>query len=271
MIRILARRLIKSLGVFVKRGQLLHKQLRLRFPLSADFEVDHFDKFLRVHDPSGASISIASSKRLVLYSRGVNHRIRTLADEYLLREIDWKRNSLLIDVGANIGELGIWAAAEGVQYFGFEPDVNVWPALVENVGAGNAEMVALSDESKPKRFYIATDSADSSLHRPAGFMDEAPSVRLETRTLDSFLDRLAVEGRDLVVLKVEAEGHEPEVLKGALNFLRFVDYVCVDAGAERNGKTTVAEVTNLLSAQAFIMLDKHPRRDTFVYGKVFDL
>ena len=50
------------------------------------------------------------------------------------------------------------------------------------------------------------------------------------------------------VFKVEAEGYEPEVLEGAIETLKLVEYVTVDFGAERgiNKKNTVVEVNEIL-------------------------
>ena len=55
------------------------------------------------------------------------------------------------------------------------------------------------------------------------------------------------------LLKLEAEGAEPEVLQGALGLLSLVDYISADLGPER-GKaeiSTLEEVSNLLEEQGF--------------------
>ena len=53
-------------------------------------------------------------------------------------------------------------------------------------------------------FYVDTDHASSSLIQPK---NHTSVVRVETRRLDSFL-----ELTNIFLLKVEAEGAEPEVL-----------------------------------------------------------
>ena len=65
---------------------------------------------------------------------------------------------------------------------------------------------------------------------------------------------LVLQGADLekpVLLKMDAEGHEPEVLLGAKNVFNQVDFVSIDCGAERSGKTTSSEVSNILSKYDF--------------------
>ena len=46
------------------------------------------------------------------------------------------------------------------------------------------------------------------------------------------LDSLSID-TPIKVFKVEAEGYEPEVLEGAIETLKLVEYVTVDFGAER--------------------------------------
>ena len=53
------------------------------------------------------------------------------------------------------------------------------------------------------------------------------------------------------ILKVEAEGMEPEVLRGALRTLKRTKFCVVDAGPERYGKSTAAECISILQASGF--------------------
>jgi len=66
------------------------------------------------------------------------------------------------------------------------------------------------------------------------------------------------------LLKVEAEGMEPEVLAGAHQTLQRVDYVAVDAGPERGGENTVPAVLNALTSAGFEVLDCYLVRGTFL-------
>ena len=51
--------------------------------------------------------------------------------------------------------------------------------------------------------------------------------------------------------KIEAEGAEPEVLYGLKKKLANIRYISLDCGPERNGKTTITEVTNFLKVNNF--------------------
>lgn len=60
---------------------------------------------------------------------------------------------------------------------------------------------------------------------------------VRTVHLDDFLTNIGVSELDL--LKVEAEGFEPEVLQGAERILHKIRFVSVDCGPERMGIPTL--------------------------------
>ena len=85
-------------------------------------------------------------------------------------------------------------------------------------------MVALSNESTRKQFFLDTDGADSSLE----FFGKNNSLNIETATLiDSF------DLEKIKLFKIEAEGHELEVLQGSVSTLKNIEYISVDYGPEK--------------------------------------
>ena len=50
---------------------------------------------------------------------------------------------------------------------------------------------------------------------------------------------------------MDAEGHEPEVLSGGIATLKLVNWISIDAGLERYGKSTSVEVARILIEQGF--------------------
>jgi hypothetical protein len=59
------------------------------------------------------------------------------------------------------------------------------------------------------------------------------------------------------LLKIEAEGYEPEILKGAGKMLERCEYIAVDGGYERGVKCeqTFTTITNYLLKNNFEMKD----------------
>ena len=157
----------------------------------------------------------------------------------------------IIDIGANIGEFSFYAHKkylEKVEIFTFDPDPITKECIDNNLIGINASinLVALSNKSGEEDFYLKTESADSSLHEPFG---ESVKIKTKVVTLDSFFDNL--ELRQPVLLKMDTEGHEPEVLLGGIATLKHINWVSIDAGLERYGKSTSSDVARILVEQGF--------------------
>ena len=93
------------------------------------------------------------------------------------------------------------------------------------------------------------------------------SDQVVVERLDDVVNRNFPSGR-IAVLKVEAEGFEPEVLRGADQTLQRTDVVTVDAGEEREGKSTAPECVNILLKAGFELRQVFLRRGVFLFESV---
>ena len=57
--------------------------------------------------------------------------------------------------------------------------------------------------------------------------------------------------KSVYLLKVEAEGAEPEVIYGLKNKLASIRFIYLDCEQERNGETNIKEVTKFLKMNNF--------------------
>ncbi|MDX8354663.1 FkbM family methyltransferase [Cognatiyoonia sp. IB215182] len=207
---------------------------------------------------TGKQVFVSDRARLSLYRRGIFRRRKQLVSDYRLPRDLITKDDVVIDVGANIGEIGMWCNDKGGSYYAFEPDPSAYAALRENV-IGECYDVALSDSNGTAEFFLNTESADSSLFKPD---KHSGVISVDKVRLDDFepISGLA----KIKLLKVEAEGMEPEVLRGAENTLKKVEYIAIDAGAERGGENTVPEVLNFLTDRRFKILACFLTRGTFL-------
>jgi FkbM family methyltransferase len=155
----------------------------------------------------------------------------------------------VIDIGANVGEFTQGAINHNAEMiFAYEPDPIAFYCLKKNTSERKNVKIfelAVSNSNSIKDFYKATHTADSSLIEPPSY-DEIIKVR--NVTLDSQLEMFP---KRIDLIKIEAEGFEPEIIEGAFETLKRTKYVAVDVGPERYGLKTETEVTNLLSSQGF--------------------
>ncbi len=138
-----------------------------------------------------------------------------------------KRNSIIFDVGANIGEYSLKAAeilSQECTIHSFEPSRHAFSQLAERtyiekrIHAWNFGM-----SSEIQSADLIADRSGSSLaslyHRDLDHIDTA-EYKLESvslQTIDEFCKRENIGHIDF--LKIDVEGHEFEVLKGAKNLI----------------------------------------------------
>ena len=197
-----------------------------------------------------------------LYKLGIEHRQKWLLRDYSLPESLIRDGDCVVDIGANVGELGIWVEALGAKYIAFEPDPKAYLALQKNV-KGMVFDIALSDENGTAEFYLNTAEADSSLFKPETVTDK---INVKKFRLDDFFAETGKPKR-IRLLKIESEGTEPEVLKGAVETIKLAEYVAVDAGPERGGKHVIPVVLNFLYRSGFEVIDCFMPRGTFLLRK----
>ena len=197
-------------------------------------------------------IFFQSPVRISRFIKGFEHAGKRMWNRYKIDELlGGIEPRTIIDIGANIGEFSFYADKKysgRVKIFAFDPDPITKQCFENNLVGIDASinLVALSNKLGEEDFYLKTESADSSLHEPFG---ESVKIKTKIVTLDSFFNNL--ELRRPVILKMDTEGHEPEVLLGGIETLKHIDWVSIDAGLERYGKSTSNEVARILVEQGF--------------------
>jgi methyltransferase, FkbM family len=181
-------RLRRKIHTFLRRisqrTNELSKKFAARAPVPSSVQVRDQQSFFVVTDQSGDSIAVPTFSRLSLYRAGVARRLDALSREYCLDPVFFDSPRVVVDVGANSGEFGVMTVRSGGEYFGFEPDPRVFPALQKNVPAGHLHQLAVGDQDAEATLYLATELADSSLFASG---DTSESVTVSVRRLDSLL------------------------------------------------------------------------------------
>lgn len=223
------------------------------------------DKNCYFVDDKSDRLYIAHPRRNWRYKRGISNTVDRLAGNYHLDKITFSDGDVFIDCGANAGELAVWAKSKNIAYHGFEPDDKAADVCDLNAFDGDKKTVrkCLWFEDTTLKFYEKTDTADSSVFEIEQYDDfhEVPAI-----TLDGFCKEQQI--KKIKLLKVEAEGAEPEVIQGAAKILRSTGYVAVDCSYER-GKTqehTLIEVFKTLSDAKFELIAARMKtRCTFLF------
>jgi len=162
----------------------------------------------------------------------LNYRTQTLSGERYLVHSKLPRflgtdRPVLFDVGANEGDYSeqFLRVFTNAQIFAFEPHPMTFSRLSKRVGARVlVNQVALGAEVGNARLYDRNDNGSSHASLNESVLSrihsvaEPASVKVEVNTLDAFVDLNGVQQIDF--LKIDTEGNELDVLKGATRLLR---------------------------------------------------
>lgn len=172
--------------------------------------------------PDGRSLRLASIGEnylsFQLFWRGTQfyEPITTLVLQELLQPGD-----TFLDVGANIGffSLVLSLTRPHLRVVAFEPNPRIHVLLKKNVSANQfhqiaCEAAALSDSNGTATLYLSHSDHSASLR--FGFEENsAPSIIVPTLTLDTFMKSLKWNPEARLVIKIDVEGNEDAVLRGA--------------------------------------------------------
>ena len=129
-----------------------------------------------------------------------------------------QKGDVVIDIGANIGyytRIASKSVGSTGRVFAFEPSPNALSVLKLNTkDLANVQVfpVALSDTEGEARFYVRKNGGTSSL--------AADSSAQEVKVKMTTLDNLALQVEKVDLIKIDVEGFEPDVLRGARTLIQ---------------------------------------------------
>lgn len=232
------------------------KYLNLFFKFNGKLVYEE-NKFIKINQNSKLYYPNLRITRVLLDEK---YFLEHLYDSYLLNNIDFNDQDLVIDCGANVGELflSIKSNNPNIQYIGFEPDDQVFECLQLNTNSKSSN-ICLSNESGEKNFFIDSLGANSSVYESEPGMD---SMVVKVEKLENLYPDTEIK-----LLKIDAEGSELEVLEGSKKIFNNIDYISVDCGAEKgvNQDTTFVDVNNYLISNNFSLIGINQNRLICLY------
>jgi FkbM family methyltransferase len=198
------------------------------------------------------------NSRVLTYNDGFDKRAEYLNSIYFLDEIEFNPQDLVIDCGANMGDLSLALRKKcnEIVYVGIEPNPGDFAALMHNNPQDEIYNLGLWNEDDSIDFFLDQKTASSSFVEPKNYIEIKKIQAQRGDTL--FTNRL------IKLFKLEAEGAEPEVLMGLEGILKNIKYISADVGPERgvHEELTRDECVKFLESRNFkIVKEKtHGRR-----------
>ena len=197
------------------------------------------------------------NKRIVRVVKDNEYHFNFMYETYCLDEINLSNEDTVIDCGANVGELLYSFRQKNIypKYFGFEPDSATFLCLQQNMNQFQNSKIyntALSNLDGFSSLYLDTNGANSSL--------DFFGLSIKEKVVVKRLDSMNID--NVKLLKVEAEGHEEEVLNGSINTLKKTTFVVVDYGPEKGvlQKSTLTGVLKILINNNFDLISTSKHR-----------
>ncbi len=221
------------------------------------FRVEKWGKNHYMLFSDNTSIFISRPKRLFKYKNGIKNRFDQILDKYFVNEIVFLKDDVIIDCGSNIGELPLAIRSmnvEPVTIIAIEPDPIEFKILKSNLQKSDfLYNYFLCDKPGIATAQYVNDLGDSHLiAKHELFNLDKSTFLVTTHTLDTIF--LSIRPDSIKLLKIEVEGFELEVLKGATEALKVTSFVAVDTGPERDGAFVFSEVNNFLTKAGFRLL-----------------
>lgn len=197
---------------------------------------------------------------IMAVSRGVN------PGHYFKLNWPWIREAgiqTVLDVGAHKGEFSsaVRVLLPHVHIYAFEPLQDCYSMLSKKMsknGAFRAFPVALGSKAERMTMWRSSYAKSSSiltmaqLHKdvfPESGVESPMSV--EVQTLDDYAAQIALNPK--VLLKIDVQGYEAEVLLGATEVLKQVEYVLLEVSFRPlyHGQASFAVIHTLLGSAGF--------------------
>lgn len=184
-------------------------------------------KYKVLGKPSQRSALIRTNLGLFLSRKGtIDFQFANYAYEWNVKRFvldHYKNYDVFIDIGANIGTYAIMAAKLGMRAVAIEAIPDNLAVMHTNVLLNKLNDkikifdVGLADHEYETEFVYNTVNTGASHIARDG--DNNNRVRVQMKTFDSLLDQISVTHSDKVFIKIDVEGMEIEVIKGAAKFL----------------------------------------------------
>ena len=180
------------------------------------------------------------------YANGLEERTLDLIESYNINKIEFHEGDLIVDVGANMGDLIHYFPNQ--RYIGFEPSLEEFQALEKNKRSNCVTyQLCIGKENNTITFYVSSAGADSSIFKP---LKVEKIIQVKQRRLDEII----VE--PIKLLKIDAEGAEFEVIQGSKYLMKSIEFIVIDLGFEKGVKmeSTAPEVFTILNEFNFKLI-----------------
>jgi FkbM family methyltransferase len=229
-------------NIYIRFLRLVAKLLILLFRLDGTNRFSN--EFIQALDPK-MTVTLSGEQSFVFrtgHGRLLWRALTFQREEPML--IDWidqfDTTDCFYDVGANVGSYSVYAAKRGIRTLAFEPEPNNLQLLCENIFLNQLQTVCtplqlgLGESTRLDVLFLKSFSKGDALHsvgRKSYLLSDPSSTALTMGILAVRLDDV-INIFDLprpTRIKIDVDGNELSVIRGAMKTLDYVRGVYVEA------------------------------------------
>lgn len=181
-------------------------------------------------------------------------------------EVDLKRFieaqcfDVFFDVGACIGEYSVWLGHKGYPCLAFEPVPASYDMITRNIALNNLQNkvrafnYGLGDKNSIEHFKLHPVNPGAS-RRVA--CETAHTSKVEIKTMDEVYGALDLAPSTRVLMKIDVEGMEVEMLKGAERFIRHFDNITLIIEEKVTGGQRIMQTLNAFGKFEYGAVDSY--------------
>lgn len=195
-----------------------------------------------------ASRLLAAHAPRTLIALNIARRNRHFEPEYWLLPQMCRRNAGSVDVGGNAGHYAYYLSRLTRQVHVFEPNP-VCLAQLRRIRRRNMVFhdVALSDRSGTAIMRFDPGNTGVGTIETANLLDNNPGIKAVVEREVSICRLDGLNLRDIAFMKIDVEGHEPAVLRGAVGLIGSQKPILLIEIERRHNPTAFEEVEDLLA------------------------
>ncbi len=227
-------------------------------------------KYILLHKTTSRTQIYHSSLGMFLSRKGtLDFQFANYAYEWGVKEFVYKHLPhchAFLDIGSNIGTYAILLAQKGLHGYAFEPIKNNYNALRINLILNSLEEkvnvfpVALGEKKGEAEFlYDEVNTGAShlaSIHHGDEVVErERPAVS-RIVPLDSLMDQMDLKKEETIFIKIDVEGMEEQVLRGARKFLQTYPNIIMVMESKHSGREKLAKILNEIAEFEILEVDE---------------
>jgi len=180
----------------------------------------------------------------------------------LLQKIN--KAETLIDIGSNKGQFGLIARKffPNIKIHSFEPQIEQLNKQKKVLGNNNINFYnfALGNEKKSIELNVTLRKDSSSLLKPIENTNDKYSIEniidVQVKKIDELIELKNL--KKPIILKLDVQGYELEVLKGAEKMLNYINYIITEISFINIYQNQVLsdELIKFLESKSFLLTEK---------------